>query len=362
MNRGQVRQVTGLVLLASIGVAGLILPVANSLQNGVWNPVAVLGLLSSLLLAVPVWYIAYWTHHRAANSSDTLLIAGWCLGFTVVAALITAAAVLTQAGRGVYLVEPLLLVNNVGMAGSVLGVIVGYFHASSRQRARKYATARDELADQKQQLVFLNRLLRHDIRNDVNVIHGYAELLTEEYPDEPRLETILRKSEDIDELTVLARDVSETATETPTEDIRLAASVSNAIEQVRDSFPDATIRVAGDLPPELTVRANGMLSAVFQNLFRNAIQHNDNSTPEVTVQVDPSPETVQVSIADNGPGIPDGIEQNLFKPGQKATSSTGSGLGLYLVDTLLTSYDGDIRVSDDQSNGTTVTVALPRSL
>lgn len=361
MNRGQVRQVTGLVLLAGIGIAGLIVPVADSLQDGLSNPAAVLGLLSPLLLAIPIWYIAYWAHHRVANTRDTFLVAVWCLGFTVVAALITTAAIIAQASRGVYLYEPHLLVNNIGMTGSVLGVVVGYFHASSRQRARKYATARDELAEQKQQLVFLNRLLRHDIRNDVNVIHGYAELLTEEYPDEPQLETILRKSEEIDELTVLARDLSETATDSPTEDVRLAPSISKAIEQVRDSFPDASIRVEREIPPELAVRANGMVSAVFQNLLRNAIQHNDDPTPEVTVHVESTPETVEIRITDSGPGIPKSVKHDLFKPGEKDASSTGTGLGLYLVETLVTSYDGEIWIADDQSDGTTVTVALPRS-
>lgn len=354
------RQVAGVILLILIGVAGLVYPVTDAVQEGLSTPLEILGVLAPFLLALPIWYTAYWRYKLGTNGNDTLVIAVWCLGFTFVAALIAAVSILAQAGSGVSIYEPLLLVNNVGVTGSLLGVIVGYFHTNSRQRTRKYADARDKLAEQKQHLVFLNRLLRHDIRNDINVIHGYAELLSEEYPEEAHLETIVRKSEEIDELTVLAHDLSEAATDTPTEDIQLASVIDEALIHVRDSFPDATVTVEGDIPRTLTVQANEMLSAVFQNLLRNAIQHNDKPTPKATVQVEVKPSTVLVRITDNGPGIPETVKHTLFQAGQKGAESSGTGLGLYLVETLVTSFDGDVWISDAEDGGTTVTVELPR--
>lgn len=354
------RRGVGLCLLLAVGVAGLMVPVADALHDGVRSSAEVLEVVVPFVLVVVVLYMAYWTWGHVDDGGDVLLIAGWCVGIASGVVVIASGAILKQAINGVSLYQPFLLVSNVGVIGGVLGVIVGYFHVTARQRAREYAVARDRLAEQKHQLVFLNRLLRHDIRNDVNVIQGYADLLSDVYPDEPHLEPIRRKSKEIEELTVLAGDLSETATDTPTKEVRLAPMIEEAISHVRDSFPDATVSLEDEIPHALTVQANEMLAAVFQNLLRNAIQHNDKPIPTVAVRVDSMPDSVRVRITDNGPGIPETVKHALFQPGEKGPESTGTGLGLYLVESLVSNYDGDVWLSDAEDGGTTVTVEIPR--
>ncbi|MDY6776169.1 MAG: HAMP domain-containing sensor histidine kinase, partial [Halobacteria archaeon] len=109
----------------------------------------------------------------------------------------------------------------------------------------------------------------------------------------------------------------------------------------------AEIRV-GDIP-DVDVRANDLLSTVFRNLLNNSVQHNDKPTPrvEVSAEIDNVGGRIIVCVADNGPGIPDGRKQEVFGKGEKGLESEGTGVGLYLVNTLVESYGGDVWVEDN---------------
>jgi signal transduction histidine kinase len=68
---------------------------------------------------------------------------------------------------------------------------------------------------------------------------------------------------------------------------------------------------------------------------------------------------VVVRVADNGPGVPDDRKEAVFGRGEKGLRSTGTGLGLYLVDTLVDSYGGRVRVEDNDPEGAVFVVELP---
>jgi signal transduction histidine kinase len=104
-----------------------------------------------------------------------------------------------------------------------------------------------------------------------------------------------------------------------------------------------------------------MLGAVFRNLLNNAVQHNDTAEPYVTVACDVDDAVVTVQIADNGPGIPDDQTDSIFEKGNTGIESAGSGIGLYLVATLVDQYDGTVRVDDNQPRGAVFTVQIPRA-
>lgn len=101
------------------------------------------------------------------------------------------------------------------------------------------------------------------------------------------------------------------------------------IEDARSAFDNAVITVE-DRIPDVTVRGNDLLEAVFRNLLQNAIVHNDKPEPNVDVSTAVGAETVTVAIADNGPGIPDSQKEEIFGKGEKGLDSPGTGIGLYV--------------------------------
>jgi signal transduction histidine kinase len=102
-----------------------------------------------------------------------------------------------------------------------------------------------------------------------------------------------------------------------------------------------------------------MISSVFRNLLKNAIQHNDKDTAEVTISVNNYDDTVTVNVADNGPGVPDGRKETVFGKGEQGLDSSGTGMGLYLVNTLVSAHSGGVWIDDNEPEGAIFTVELP---
>ena len=100
-----------------------------------------------------------------------------------------------------------------------------------------------------------------------------------------------------------------------------------------------------------TVVANDMLPVVFSNILRNAIFHNDKEEKKIWIDVKKSDGWVEVRIADNGPGIPDEMKSKVFKEGFRGEKTGRTGLGLYLVKTLMERYGGSVHVEDNVPEG-----------
>ncbi|OYR57588.1 histidine kinase [Halorubrum halodurans] len=222
---------------------------------------------------------------------------------------------------------------------------------------------RQRLEEKTEQLEALNRVVRHDIRNDMTVILGWAEILKDHIDEdgEDALDRVLQKSRHVIQFTEVAREFVESLSEEGTaelEEIQLQPLLDAELAAVRDSFPNAQFHVSGELC-DVSVQANEMLSSVFRNILENAVRHNDKETPEITVSCEENSETVRYRIADNGPGIPDQQKEQIFGKGEKGLDSPGSGIGLYLVHLLTDQFGGDVWVEDNDPTGSVFVVELP---
>jgi PAS domain S-box-containing protein len=221
-----------------------------------------------------------------------------------------------------------------------------------------------ELKQQRDDLETLNQVLRHDIRNDLQLVLSYNEVLAESVDPahQEHVSTIIESAEHAVELTRTAQEMADVLldTEASVDSIALRPILDGEIDSIRTAHDDATITLDGDIP-NLTVAGDEMLESVFRNLLKNAIQHNDKPVPEITVSVTADDETATVRIADNGPGVPDNLKQEIFGKGEKGMNSAGTGLGLYLVDTLVSTYGGSVAVEDNEPEGAVFVVTLPRA-
>jgi PAS domain S-box-containing protein len=222
-----------------------------------------------------------------------------------------------------------------------------------------------ELQHKSDELAALNRVVRHDIRNDMQVILAWTEVLAEHVDDEGEavVEKILTSGTRVVELTEAARDlvdaIVEGETDAETEAVALRSVLPSEVEKAQELYPKATIEVA-EVPP-VFVDAGRLLSSVFKNLLNNAVQHNDGDDPTVSVSVETTDETVTVAVADDGPGVPDDHKETIFGKGEKGLDSQGTGVGLYLVKTLVDGYGGHVAVHDNDPRGTVFVVELPRA-
>ena len=116
----------------------------------------------------------------------------------------------------------------------------------------------------------------------------------------------------------------------------------------------------GDVPP--IAHYPGELNQVFMSLLRNAIE-SIRESGKVSITTRHADKTVTVSIADTGSGIPSEQLEHLFEPAfSRKGSRIKAGLGLFAAYNIVKKHQGEIKVSSEIGNGTTVTLVLPTGL
>ncbi len=239
-----------------------------------------------------------------------------------------------------------------------------------REIARKNAQLA-RLDEQKNRLL---GMLGHDIRNQLTVVLGFSELLLASArgkldPDELQLVAKIGRAADsmrriVDSLLGFAQ--------LEAGGLQLDRRETDLAALIRDSIA-LYATVAGDKQIDLTYAPPGRavvvpvdrekIEQVLSNLVTNAIKYSDPGT-QITVAVTPRQGDVVVAVADQGPGIPPDELGLLFKPFSRASSrATGgepsSGLGLYIVRSLVEAHGGRAWVDSEPGRGSVFSFSLP---
>jgi PAS domain S-box-containing protein len=218
-----------------------------------------------------------------------------------------------------------------------------------------------DLDRERARVEFLNRLLRHNVLNGMNLVLAKLDALEPSVPADHRddVEAARHRGEEIVDLIQTARrlatDVSSDGTDRRV-DVR--DPLTDAVADLRTAYPEATVEC--DVPDEAAwVRADGMVETVFEHLLTNAVQHNDPASIHVTATVSVEPETVTVTVADDGDGVPPDRLAQLFDEEAFAHTRDWGGFGLSIVQALVGEYDGRVWAEANEPSGTVVTVELP---
>jgi nitrogen-specific signal transduction histidine kinase len=212
-----------------------------------------------------------------------------------------------------------------------------------------------------QRLQVLNRVLRHNLRNDLTAIRGHAEMLGIDGTEEERVrEVVVEKADDLIALSERAREVEQMLSVPIGADrsCDLAAVVTSAVDEVGEGH-DATVAVT--VPDDVTVGADArVLQPIVYNLVRNAIRHHDRAEPtiEVTATVDDGALPVELTVTDDGPGLPE-QERIAIERGHENPLEHGSGLGLWAIKWGVTRLGGQLSIRDNEPRGTVVEIRLP---
>ena len=206
----------------------------------------------------------------------------------------------------------------------------------------------------------LNRVLRHNLRNDMGIISGHGALLEErERGDAAEFgKTIKRKSDGLIELSEKARKLEQAARrEAEPTRVDPDSLLTSVIESYRDDYPETTFDVS--VETDRDIYAGGDIEDAVSELIENAVKHNAATEPRVTVSVREEGESLLLTVEDTGPGI-DEMEANVISKGKETALEHGSGLGLWLVNWIVTRYGGSFQIEEsDDGGGTRALVRLP---
>ena len=204
----------------------------------------------------------------------------------------------------------------------------------------------------------LTRYLRHNIRNDLNVIEGYAEMLAEtlDGPDADRAATIVETARRLNETSRTARTYSDLIDREATEEwLDLSVELPAIVDAVADAYGDVTFDV--EVPDACRILASEGLLTAIEELIENAAQHNTGRDQRVRVRVR-SGEGIRVVVEDNGPGISRAEIETLERRTETPLLHS-SGAGLWLSTWAIESLGGQLSFDVDDA-GTRAVVELPR--
>ncbi|MFB6164106.1 MAG: histidine kinase N-terminal 7TM domain-containing protein [Haloarculaceae archaeon] len=218
-----------------------------------------------------------------------------------------------------------------------------------------------EARQREQRLNVLNRALRHDLRNEANVILGYAELGRKNHSDAEWVDAILEHVGGMVELSRKVRRLEQALdgeSVAPTR-VDVAAVVASAVDDLENERPDVDVETV--LPDGCHAAAIELFDEAVRNALENAVEHNDNPEPliEVSVTVRRTDDgEVEIRIADNGPGIPED-ERAVLLRGRETQLEHVSGLGLWIINWIVTESGGTIDIEPNDPRGSVVTMCLP---
>ncbi|SIR80644.1 GAF domain-containing protein [Haladaptatus litoreus] len=224
---------------------------------------------------------------------------------------------------------------------------------------------RQELVRREQRLQVFNRILRHNLRNDLNVVLGHADNIKEAVPGAAKsAEIIKRKATELINISEKAREVGKTldrSGQTGTA-VEITSIIERACSDLQESYPNVVLST--ELPNTAWVYGDKTLNTVVNEVVENAIEHNDRDDPVVTLSVtavDSERENwTEIIISDNGPGIPK-EEQLVLIEGRETALQHGSGLGLWLTNWVVGKFDGELTFGTNEPRGSVVTIRLRRA-
>ena len=220
--------------------------------------------------------------------------------------------------------------------------------------------ARDvrERRHREQKLDVLSRVLRHNVRNKLNLIFGHAQII--QGADEEQLREaaaqIEAAAQDLMELSEKARTAQTEVGFNPAveQQTDLVELVQHLAVQMRRDYPNARIKT--DLPSELVANIPQSFRIAILELVENAIEHNPTDAPVVQVRMRERDDDILATVEDACPSIPE-TDREAINNGEETPLVHSMGIGLWLANWVADTVGGELsldRLPDDSGNRATI--------
>ncbi len=232
-----------------------------------------------------------------------------------------------------------------------------------------------QLEEAHKDLEFFIDLLTHDVSSQTMITYSCLEELKfvidkkdedSQFFMQTAFQSLLRAQMVIDQVKLLSKIKSlHDGDYTP---IDLCGVVNRSITSVKGMFSDEKIEISTSFPKKhCFVQGTTILDNCIINLLQNAVLADQNPIKMVEVIISDVQDSNQwkIDVIDHGEGIPDSNKEKIFQRWFRARSEKrGSGLGLYIVKTILEKFGGEISVSNriigDYTQGTHFEISLPK--
>ena len=211
-----------------------------------------------------------------------------------------------------------------------------------------------------QRLQVANRVLRHNLRNDMNVVHGLADRIAAGEAEDPaavarqiqsKVDGVVDTSEKVRDMTRIEPSSGEDVT--PTD----LSAVATAVVGRFDLPANATVESSFDGAAVAAIADESALTTALWNLLENAVEHNDGE-PWVRLRADTTGQTATLRIDDDGPGIP-AEEREVLRRETETPLKHSRGLGLWLASWSARAAGGELTIESTGADGTTVRIDFP---
>ena len=250
----------------------------------------------------------------------------------------------------------------VGRLVNTLNMMLGRIEESFSARVESESKLRRFVAD-----------ASHELRTPITAIRGFAELhrqgaVTGEEKTKELIGRIENESKRmgslVEDLLLLAR--LDQSRQMKSEPVNLSKLVLDAVESARAAGPSYPVNFNESDDEIYALGDNDRIHQVVANLLANARTHTPVGT-KIDVSVIQSEDGVRIRIADNGPGLSEKDQAQIFErfyradPSRVRTDGEGTGLGLSIVEAVMRAHAGQVSVESELGKGATFTLFFPLS-
>ncbi|MHA1169045.1 MAG: PAS domain S-box protein, partial [Candidatus Hodarchaeales archaeon] len=214
------------------------------------------------------------------------------------------------------------------MKGYMIGTIVRDITASK--------LIEENLTKQKRELSQFAHFMTHDLRNNLNIIEGYAELLEEEY-NKSHVDKIIKNARTMSRILNRSLELADAGLVIEKTD---EVDLNLLVEEVADLTVPASIRFSHGKLPVISCDRNKMVQ-VFQNLLNNAVIHGKPG--QIMIKARKRKKVCVISIINDGRKIPKKISERIFDQGY-STMKGSAGLGLTIVEKIIEAHNWRIKL------------------
>lgn len=246
--------------------------------------------------------------------------------------------------------------------GTVITKFCSYMVQRLRDTTEEYI--RQQLHKEKMVLMgeMLNTII-HDFKSPLSSINLASSILKEQHPDEETEEWCDLIQAQTRRMSAMAEDFLEFARGNATlnkKSVNLASAFQRFETLNRVYFQEADIDFSVRCPADLVLEIDeGKLMRVLQNLVTNAVDAFKEKGGAIAILVEASEDRVHLKIHDNGPGIPEVIQDRLFESFVTHGKPHGTGLGTAIAKSIIDAHGGKILFHSNAEEGTTFYIDLP---